>query len=182
MRMTEADLQRLGYDRDGKRLPRQKPSAEFIAASTPTPEQIERWKSPMRITQCDTKVKTFTIAVDPVAAPRMTRRDKWLKPRRACVQKYFDYRDRLQSEVGDIPTVPDELHCTFTIAMPDSWPKAKRLKMIGCLHKQRPDFDNFAKAICDALFMEDGGIAVASQEKRWGLRGSVTLTMIWRQP
>jgi Holliday junction resolvase RusA-like endonuclease len=126
------------------------------------------------------KRKTFTIPIEPVPAPRMTRRDKWLKPRRPCVQRYFDYREALQKAVGDIPTVPDEIHCRFTFSMPESWAKKKRQESVGGAHRQRPDGDNLTKAIQDALFLEDGGVWKGSFEKRWGTTGSVEITMVWR--
>lgn len=130
--------------------------------------------------QSNERRQVFSIAVDPVPAPRMTRRDKWLKPRRPCVQRYFDYRERLQREIGDIPIVPDEVHARFFVAMPESWSKKKRQEMDGTPHRTRPDRDNFDKAICDALFLEDGGVWKGSQEKRWAEKGRVELTMVWK--
>lgn len=129
------------------------------------------------------RVQSFEIKVEPVAAPRMTRRDKWLKPRRNCVQRYFDYRDQLQIHVGDIPMVPDEIHLRFHISMPDSWSRKKRIAMGGKPHRQRPDKDNLEKGVLDALFLEDGGIWRGSQEKFWtesGL-GKVELKMVWHK-
>jgi Holliday junction resolvase RusA-like endonuclease len=126
------------------------------------------------------KRQTFTIPIEPVPAPRMTRRDKWLKPRRPCVQRYFDYREALQKAVGDIPTVPDEVHCRFTFSMPESWTKKRRLEMNGKPHRQRPDGDNCVKAGLDALFLEDGGVWKGEFEKRWAETGSVEITMVWR--
>jgi Holliday junction resolvase RusA-like endonuclease len=123
--------------------------------------------------------QTIQIAIEPVPAPRMTRRDKWLKPRRPCVQRYFDYREKLQACVGDLPTVPDEVHCQFIFTMPESWSKKKRQEMVAKPHRQRPDFDNCCKAVLDALFLEDGGVWRGECEKRWGVHGSVTLTFVW---
>lgn len=123
--------------------------------------------------------RTFTIYQGPVAAPRMTRRDKWLKPRRPCVERYFIYRDILRGMVGDIPIVPDEVNAVFHFAMPDSWSKKRRQEMNGKPHRQRPDGDNCTKAIQDALFLEDGGVWRGAFEKRWAIHGRVELTMIW---
>lgn len=123
--------------------------------------------------------RQFVIHTDPVPAPRMTRSDKWRTPRRPCVQRYFDYRDTLQRAIGDLPIVPDELHCVFHVAMPESWSKKKRAEMSGKPHRTRPDRDNMDKAISDALFLEDGGVWKGSQEKRWSEQGRVELTMVW---
>jgi Holliday junction resolvase RusA-like endonuclease len=120
-----------------------------------------------------------TIPIDPCPAPRMTRRDKWLKPRRPRVQRYFDYRDALQTAIGDLPTVPDELHATFHFPMPESWPAKKRAAMDGRPHRCRPDGDNCTKAIQDALFLQDGGIWKGTFEKRWAVTGRVEIVMVW---
>lgn len=127
----------------------------------------------------ENNTRQFVIHTDPVPAPRMTRSDKWRTPRRPCVQRYFDYRDTLQLAIGDLPIVPDELHCVFHVAMPDSWSKKKRVEMLGKPHRTRPDRDNLDKAISDALFLEDGGVWKGSQEKRWSEQGRVELTMVW---
>lgn len=124
--------------------------------------------------------KTFTIPVAPCPAPRMTRQDRWrgqpgAKPRRPCVQAYFDYRDALRAAVGDVPTVPGEIRAVFHFAMPASWSAKRRTAMIGQPHRQRPDGDNCLKAIQDALFLEDGGVWRGSFEKRWAERGRVEL-------
>lgn len=109
---------------------------------------------------------SWTIPVAPVPAPRMTRRDKWLTPRRPAVQRYFDYRAVLLAAVGEIK-VPDEMHLVFGFPMPESWSKKKKAAMDGKPHRQRPDRDNCDKAVMDALFEEDGGVWKGSQEKRW---------------
>lgn len=124
--------------------------------------------------------RQFTIHTEPVPAPRMSRRDKWLKPRRPCVQRYFDYRDVLQRAIGDLPVVPHELHCRFHIAMPDTWSMKRKRQMFGAPHRSRPDRDNLDKAVSDALFLEDGGVWKGSQEKVWAIHGRVELTMVWR--
>lgn len=125
--------------------------------------------------------RQFTLHTDPVPAPRMTRRDKWLvgAKRRPCVQRYFDYRDKLRLTVGDVPVVPDELRAIFMFPMPDSWSKKRRQEMHGKPHRQRPDGDNCMKALQDALFLEDGGVWKGAFEKRWGVHGRVEIEMRW---
>lgn len=110
---------------------------------------------------------TITIYTTPVSCPRMTRRDKWLKPRRKCVQNYFDYRDKLNSVIKSIPRVPDGIMATFHIAMSTSWSKKKRVEMNGKPHRQKPDGSNLIKAVEDALFSEDCELWRGSFEKRW---------------
>lgn len=124
----------------------------------------------------------FHVFAEPMGAPRMTRRDKWLKPRRECVSRYFALRDHIQAVVGDIPTVPDEVQTRFFISMPDSWSKRKQASMCGQPHRQRPDKDNLEKCVLDAIFLEDGAVWKGSQEKFWCESGKarIEIVMIWR--
>ena len=125
--------------------------------------------TPPKQPQCGT---IFIIKHEPVPAPRMTRSDKWLNPRRPCVQRYFDYRDFLQKAVGDLPTVPHTMKFAFYFPMPESWSNKKQAEMIGQKHRQRPDSDNCIKAVMDALFIHDGGVSDIVSSKRWCLAGS----------
>lgn len=128
----------------------------------------------------DGRRQSFSIKCDPVPAPRMTQRDRWKK--RPCVERYFDFKTTIQKEVGDIPTVPDEIVVIFYFPMPESWSNKKRLMNVGKPHRQRPDGDNCLKALQDALFLEDGTVWRATFEKRWHLKGAIELEMIWREP
>jgi Holliday junction resolvase RusA-like endonuclease len=127
------------------------------------------------------ETKRFIIPVTPIGAPRLTQRDKWLKPRRPCVQAYFDYRAILQKAVGDLPTIPDRIESKAFIPMPPSWSKKKQKEMAGKPHRQRPDLDNISKAYGDSLFLEDGAIWSGDQEKRWCREGEqrLELKFIW---
>jgi len=109
----------------------------------------------------------------------MTRRDQWLKPRRPCVQRYFDFRDALRAAVGT-PPVPDELHVKFGLPMPASWSGKRREKTRTIPHRNRPDSDNLFKAVSDALFDEDGAIWRCSAEKTWtDSHGFVEIRAVW---
>jgi Holliday junction resolvase RusA-like endonuclease len=57
--------------------------------------------------------------------------------------------------------------------MPKSWSKTKKLVMDGKAHQQRPDVDNLAKAICDAVFKEDSHIWDGRYTKVWGEKGAI---------
>lgn len=146
--------------------------------------EIARIRRPESSEQVGAKSSQFVIHTDPVPAPRMTKRDSYRVtakyPRRPCVARYFAFQDTLQRAVGDLPIVPDEVHCVFHVPMPDSWPKSKRQRMIYAPHKQRGDGDNFLKAVLDSLFLQDGGVWKGSFEKHWSDKGRVELTMVWR--
>lgn len=113
------------------------------------------------------KRKSFTVNHAPSGAPRMTRQDKWLKPRRPCVEKYFQLRAAIQAAVGPVNDIPDRIDCTFYLAMPDSWSDKKKAEMEGKPHRVRPDRDNMEKAVMDSLFVNDGGIHEGFSKKVW---------------
>ena len=109
--------------------------------------------------------------VTPVAKPRMTRADRWKK--RPATEKYWRFKDEVRL-LG--VTVPDSgSHVTFIIPMPKSWSKKKKLALDGQPHRQRPDVDNLAKALLDAIFDEDAGVWDIRVTKLWGGVGSINV-------
>lgn len=61
----------------------------------------------------------------------------------------------------------------FVLPMPASWPAKKRAEMAGEPHRSRPDLDNLAKGLLDALYEEDAFIWDARYTKAWGERGAI---------
>ena len=108
----------------------------------------------------------ITVKITPLGKPRQTRADKWKK--RPCVMRYRAFADEIRRQVGK---VPDDAECVSWVAylpMPEkSWSKKKRDALRGQLHRQKPDRDNIDKAILDALFKDDSGIAAGTLCKRW---------------
>ena len=110
---------------------------------------------------------TFTAIADPVGKPRMTRSDKWRK--RPAVLRYRTFCDQLRE------ATPRKVFCLDVyaievkafIAMPASWSKRKKQAHAGTSHRSKPDWDNIAKAVCDALFEEDCAISDGLTRKRW---------------
>lgn len=110
-------------------------------------------------------VKFIIPAVCP--KPRMTQRDKWQE--RPSVVRYRAFCDLARlSAPSDLPQNPDLVKLRIQIEVPKSWSKKKKQKMIGTPHRVKPDWDNLAKAVCDALWSEDSGIYKAEVEKIWG--------------
>ena len=119
----------------------------------------------------------FTIHGDPIGKPRMTRRDKWA--RRPCVLAYRAWADKaryaLRSAPASIGVYVDgqfvaglyEVSWIAFIAMPASWSKKKKDALRGQLQFGKPDRDNIDKAILDALFPDDRGVATGTLHKRW---------------
>ena len=110
--------------------------------------------------------------ITPVPKPRMTRSDKWRK--RPATEKYWAFKDEckragLTFHSGDF--------IRFTIPMPDSWSKKKRVEMNGKPHRVRPDIDNCIKALLDAVFeYDDAHIWKLSFSKVWGETGAIAIT------
>ena len=99
--------------------------------------------------------------------PRQTRSDVWKK--RPCVVKYREWADKLRAGALGfrLPMNPIEVKWEAYIEMPKSWSNKKKEEMSGAPHRSKPDRDNIDKAICDALFREDKGIAFGEQKKYW---------------
>lgn len=126
--------------------------------------------------------QTITIHATPLGKPRMTRRDKWQK--RPCVLRYRDFADEARAALGTghrLSKAPLRLDWQAWLPMPASWSARKREALRGQLHTQKPDRDNIDKAILDALFQDDSGVAGGLIEKRWddGNGPRITLTLHW---
>lgn len=63
-------------------------------------------------------------------------------------------------------------------AMPVSWSKRKRSKMVSLLHDSKPDRDNIDKGVLDACLKEDKSVGIGLVVKRWGEVGR--LWVRWR--
>lgn len=108
------------------------------------------------------------IPLVPIPKPRMTRHDTW-KP---AAQRYFEFSDRLRCYQPDPDWEGLVLH--FIMPMPKSWPKSKKEKMNGELHRQVPDLDNLVKAFQDSILENDSEVAwYKDVRKIWGLTGAI---------
>ena len=115
-------------------------------------------------------LKIFKIS--PIAKPRMTRRDVWAK--RKVVIRYREFCDELRNQAGSWE-LPDAFRARFLIPMPASWSKRKKLQKVSTPHQQRPDADNLAKALMDALLKEDSTVWKLEIEKIWGEEGLIII-------
>lgn len=109
--------------------------------------------------------------ITPIPKPRMTQRDKWKK--RPCVLRYFAFKDEVR--LNNIVIPEQGAHITFYIAMPKSWPKKKKVLMEGQPHQQKPDLDNYAKSILDAVFDDDAKVWDLRVTKLWAYEDSIRL-------
>jgi len=109
--------------------------------------------------------------IEPMGKPRMTQRDKWAK--RPAVLRYRAFKDECRLKRVELPS--GGAHVTFVIPMPKSWSKKKRAEMNGKPHQQKPDLDNLAKALMDAVHDDDAGIWSMCLSKGWGESGPIKI-------
>lgn len=110
-----------------------------------------------------------TYSINPVAKPRMTQRDKWKQ--RPTVMKYRAFKDHVALSGMIIPIKGAKIR--FNVPMPKSWSKKKKAMYNRLPHMQRPDLDNYLKAVFDAVFVEDCTVWQVTAEKRWAYEGSI---------
>jgi Holliday junction resolvase RusA-like endonuclease len=113
-------------------------------------------------------MEMITVHVDPMGAPRMTRADSWKK--RPVVLRYREYKDAIREAFKDYP-----VHDVVTVGivayfpMPESWSMKKLAAMSGKIHRVKPDVDNVAKGVLDALLEQDSCVSDLIVCKRWCL-------------
>ncbi len=103
-------------------------------------------------------------AITPLAAPRLTNRDRWKK--RPVVVAYFAFRDEVRARRVEVP-IPSRV--TFWMPMPKGWSGSKKREMDSTPHLVRPDLSNMLKALEDAVFYEDACVWSVWAEKRWAI-------------
>ena len=106
--------------------------------------------------------------IAPVPKPRMTQRDLWRQP----VKRYWDFCKEVRARGV---TLNAEVEVIFHIAIFSSWSKKKREQMLGQPHQQKPDLDNFVKALLDAVHKEDSHIWHIKAKKMWALEGAIEI-------
>jgi Holliday junction resolvase RusA-like endonuclease len=109
------------------------------------------------------------IDIVPMGAVRYNHAARW----RPDWMKYQQWKDDLRI-LSRLYRPPAELSLTFTLPMPKSWSKKKRLEMDGQPHQQKPDLDNLIKAFKDALCEDDAYVhTYRNMHKVWGAEGSI---------
>jgi len=109
--------------------------------------------------------------IEPVPKPRMTQSDKWKQ--RPCVMQYRSFCDKVRAAGIKVPEAGATI--TFILPMPLSWPKKKKLEMLGMPHQTTPDKDNLEKALLDACYKQDSHVWDSRVIKRWGYTGQIII-------
>ena len=110
--------------------------------------------------------QTAVIPLEPFgkARPRVTRTGHAYMP-----DSYTAARDALRLMFGAVTVDPPwALHVTAVRAMPASWSKRRRGEMAGTWCASKPDADNIAGAVMDALFENDAAVVEVACRKVWG--------------
>ncbi len=109
--------------------------------------------------------------------PTMTRRDKWKQ--RDCVMEYRRWCDTLR-EYCPKPPAPEsiqEIIIEAQYGMPSAWSAKKQAAMLGTHKRTKPDGDNIAKAICDALWKQDQQLGDIVVRRRWARIDLTTISI-----
>lgn len=89
--------------------------------------------------------------IEPTPAPRQSRRDSW-DPSKA-VQAYRAFRDEVAWRKLEL--YEPFFHVVFLIPVFPSWWAKKQRDHYGQPHESKPDADNLAKALIDAVHRHD---------------------------
>lgn len=129
-------------------------------------------------------VKHF-MDLTPFPAPRMTQSDHWRvdpfhtdpkRRQRKVVTRYFAWRAAfvaLCAQNGFV--LGEKLRVVFIFPLPAYLSKAKRAARMNQYHKQRPDWDNCCKSICDAFRADDGYVCDVRAVKMWGEKAQILI-------
>ena len=104
----------------------------------------------------------------------MTQSDRWKK--RPAVIRYRAFCDalRLQAQQEQF-VLGDRVSVSFSVPMPASWSKKKKVEMNGTRCQSKPDLDNLCKSVLDALMVEDKTVWKLQAEKRWAATGMIEI-------
>lgn len=115
---------------------------------------------------------TISLDITPMPYKRMTRFSKF----NAEMQGYYAWRDSIRLLARSKRfELPDRFVVTFLLPMPPSWSQKKRDQLEGQPHQQKPDTNNLAKALEDALRDDDEKIWNVSATKLWAVKGGIQI-------
>ena len=87
--------------------------------------------------------------------------------------EYRAYKDRVR--LWKV-TLSQPCKVIFHIPMPESWSVKKKQANDGQPHLGKPDVDNLAKGLLDALYEDDAHIWSIWAEKRWAFTGAIEVS------
>lgn len=125
----------------------------------------------------------YVVPGEPIPAPRQTARDRWGSNKRPAVQRYHDWRDAARTFIPHPPAAKDIDMLAIVCAWqpPSSWSQRKRGRSLGERKRTKPDWDNVAKTVCDALWPQDSPLGDALVLRRFAEQASVVLYLWLRE-
>lgn len=134
----------------------------------------EEWAKPILVEKVPSVPFNFSYqfeaAIKPMGAVRLVHSDKWAK--RPAAVKYFEYKNELQ-KLFPTDIISENLYAIFLIPMPKSWTKKKKVINLHQPHLQKPDWDNLAKGLQDALMKDDSAVWTGCITKYWAEKGHI---------
>jgi len=115
---------------------------------------------------------TILLDITPAPKPRQTRADKWKK--RPAVMRYRAFADEVRLRFRDSDGL-NRTKITFYMPMPKSWGKLRKELTDNTPHIQRPDIDNLAKSLFDAVYKDDSHIYDVRLVKMWAYKGAIKI-------
>jgi len=119
---------------------------------------------------------TFTVKMDPVpkGRPRMTKTGHTYTPKETTIaEKHI--KEFATLAMKDAGLTANNFPVSVLILFTFKQPKSNKTKF----HIQRPDLDNCAKLVTDALngivYLDDSQIVILSVAKTWGAEGSIVI-------
>lgn len=115
----------------------------------------------------------LTVPFKAIGKPRMPNKTAYYAP---FALRYWEWKDAIKWEAkAQNFEIGDQIAIRATFKMPKSWNKSKQLEMNHKRHQQKPDFDNIAKAVCDALHADDKRVFFGLSMKVWGDRDEIEI-------
>ena len=121
---------------------------------------------------------TYSVTIDMPpfgkARPRVTKNGTYMPP------EYVERREMLKWHCRDMPDVESRmiaLDICGVRPMPKSWSKKKRAELDGMPTTAKPDVDNFAGAVMDALLVEDSNVVDLHVSKIWGQQAQIIINV-----
>lgn len=116
----------------------------------------------------------YTLNISPCPKPRMTQSDRWKV--RPATSKYWAFKDEVAYHVTSLALSPaDEIMAHFYIEMPKSWSAKKRAQYDQKPHQQKPDIDNYLKALLDAMYVDDSTVWKIESAKYWAIKPRIDI-------
>jgi Holliday junction resolvase RusA-like endonuclease len=126
----------------------------------------------------------FKVQIKPIgkARARVTRYGTFTPQKTKDFERAIAWSFKKQFKAHEIIVKPIKLTIRATFNPPKSYSKVKRLRCLKTYHSKKPDIDNIAKAIMDALngiaYKDDNQVVILHIEKWYGEEDSVEIEIV----